>query len=97
MNDVAAFTWPAAGRQEHDVRQQVALLDISRCLAWSGTDCQVCYLKCPKRDQAMTLDGGRPTIVSSVCDGCGVCVEICRTVNDLGAIQLVLEPVSTER
>jgi len=88
MNDVAAFGWPAGGL-EHAVRQQVALLDVSRCLAWSGMDCQLCYLTCPKRDEAIMLERGRPVVVASACDGCGVCVEACRTVNDLGAIGLV--------
>lgn len=36
----------------------------------------------------MVLEGGRPTIVVSACDGCGVCVDVCRTVNDQGAIAL---------
>ena len=86
MHEVAAFARPASGGQERAVRRQVALLDVSRCLAWSGTDCQVCYLKCPKRDEAMMLEGARPIIVTSVCDGCGICVEVCRMVNDPGAI-----------
>ena len=89
MHDVSAFTWPASGGQERGARRQVALLDISRCLTWSGTDCQMCYLACPKRDQAMMLQGGRPIIVISVCDGCGVCIDACRAVNDLDTIQLV--------
>jgi MinD superfamily P-loop ATPase len=37
----------------------------------------------------MVLDGRKPTIVAEACDGCGVCVEACRAVNDLGAIRIV--------
>ena len=91
MNDVAAFTWPIADGPDRTVHQRVALLDVSRCLAWSGMDCQMCYLKCPKHHEAMTLEGGRLTIVTSGCDGCGICIDVCRTVNDLGAIRLVLD------
>ncbi|HAM42019.1 MAG: hypothetical protein A3I71_01175 [Omnitrophica WOR_2 bacterium RIFCSPLOWO2_02_FULL_63_16] len=69
--------------------QQIAIIDPARCLAWGGGACQTCYLRCPLRDEAMVLDGGKPTIVAQSCDGCGVCVEVCRTVNDLGAIRLV--------
>ena len=95
MHDVAVFTRPFADGQERVGRQRVALLDISRCLAWSGADCQACYLKCPKRDEAMRHEDGRPAIVTSVCDGCGICIDVCRTVNDLEAIQLV--DVTTNR
>ena len=77
--------------------QQIAVIDLANCLAWGGSACQTCYLQCPLRDEAMVLDGGKPTIVAQSCDGCGVCVEVCRTVNDLGAIRLVLEPASRER
>ncbi len=95
MHDVAAFAWSVADGQERAVRQRVALLDVSRCLAWSGTDCQICYLRCPKRDEAMRYEEGRPAIVTSVCDGCGICIDVCRAVNDLEAIQLV--DVTTSR
>ena len=69
--------------------QRVAVMDVSRCLAWGEGRCQLCYLRCPLRDRAMVLEAGRPVIVTSACDGCGVCVDACRTVNDLGAIQMV--------
>lgn len=75
-------------------RRALALMDIPRCLAWGGSPCQTCYLRCPLRDEAMVLDDGRPLIMASACDGCGVCIEACRTVNDAGAIRLVVEPVS---
>jgi Pyruvate/2-oxoacid:ferredoxin oxidoreductase delta subunit len=89
MNDVAAVTWPAADGPERAMRRQVALVDVSRCLAWSGTDCRMCYLHCPLRDEAIALDDGRPLVMASACNGCGVCVEACRTVNDVGAIHIV--------
>ena len=89
MSGVAALAWHASEEQERAAYHQIALLDISRCLAWSGTDCQTCYLACPKREKAMTIEAGKPAIVTSVCDGCGVCIGVCRSVNDLEAIQLV--------
>ena len=70
-------------------RRRVAILDVSRCLAWGEGNCQLCYLRCPLRDHAMVLEVGRPVVVTSACDGCGVCVNVCHTVNDLGAIQVV--------
>ena len=72
-----------------DATRRVAILDVSRCLAWGEGHCQLCYLRCPLRDHAMVLEAGRPVVVTSACDGCGVCVDVCRTVNDLGATQMV--------
>lgn len=69
-------------------KQRVAILDVSRCLAWGEGECQLCYLRCPLRDKAMLFDAGKPTIVASACDGCGICADVCRTANDLQAIQL---------
>ena len=81
--------------------RRLATIDVSRCLAWEVSlpaspdgsaqagECQLCYLRCPLRDEAIVLDGGKPTIVAQACDGCGVCVEACRAVNDLGAIHIV--------
>jgi len=69
--------------------QQIAVIDPARCLAWGGSACQTCYLQCPLRDEAIMFDGGKPTIVAQACDGCGVCVEACRAVNDLGAIHIM--------
>lgn len=95
VSDAAAFARPVADRQEHATLRRVALLDVSRCLAWAAVDCQLCYLTCPKRDEAIMLEGGRPTVVTSVCDGCGMCIDVCRNANDLEAIQLV--DVTTSR
>ena len=69
--------------------RRVAILNVSCCLAWGSGECQLCYLQCPLRDEAVVLNEGRPTIVSSSCNGCGVCVDVCRSVNDLSSIQLV--------
>lgn len=69
-------------------RRRLAVMDIARCLAWGEGSCQACYLRCPLRDEAILLEGGRPVIVASSCDGCGICEQACRTVNDLGAIRM---------
>lgn len=78
-------------RVEDDVPVQdlVAQVEISRCHAWSGLICQQCYLACPKRDQAIGMRDQKPVIISSVCDGCAMCVRACETVNDLTAIRMV--------
>lgn len=67
----------------------IARVEVLHCQAWSGLLCQQCYLACPKRDQAIEMRDQKPQIVVSVCDGCAMCLEACRTVNDLPAIRMV--------
>jgi Pyruvate/2-oxoacid:ferredoxin oxidoreductase delta subunit len=70
-------------------RRPVAVLDVSRCLAWSGVDCQLCHLRCPLREKAILLDSSRPVIVASACDGCGICVKACEAVNQPATIGII--------
>ncbi len=73
----------------------VACIDIAACLAWSDTACQICYLSCPKRDEAIQIWHEKPVIVASACDGCGKCVPACEAVNSSVAMKLVkfLSPI----
>lgn len=89
MTGIASASSPMSHEVESGSGRRLATMDVSRCLAWGASECQLCYLRCPLRDEAIVLDGGKPTIVASACDGCGVCVTACRTVNDLGAIHVV--------
>ena len=70
------------------IESKKALIDIERCLAWSGASCQFCYLACPLRDKAIEMIDQKPIVVASFCNGCGQCVTACRTVNDLPAIKI---------
>ncbi len=78
---------------KHDATEatgkQVAVLDITRCLAWGNFSCQLCYLVCPRREQAIELVDTKPVLKASGCDGCALCVPACATVNDLPAIKMV--------
>lgn len=69
--------------------KQVARVDITRCLAWSGANCQLCYLSCPLREQAIQIHDQKPVIIASSCNGCALCQQACQTVNDLIAIEMV--------
>ena len=89
MTDLRGLSSSVSGGWERTLPRRVAMLDVSRCLAWGGGSCQVCYLQCPLRDRAMVLEEGKPTVVASACDGCGICVEACCAVNDLGAMTRV--------
>ena len=72
-----------------DIGPRVARLDITRCLAWEGASCQLCYLACPYRDRALEMRDQKPVVIASVCDGCAMCVTACRTVNDFPALEIV--------
>lgn len=69
--------------------KKVARVDITRCLAWSGANCQLCYLACPIREQAIQIHDQKPVIIASSCDGCALCQQACQMVNDLIAIEMV--------
>jgi len=71
-----------------DTGLRAARLDITRCLAWGGASCQLCYLACPYRDRALEMCDQKPVVITSACDGCAMCVSACETVNDLSAIRL---------
>ena len=68
---------------------RTARLDVVRCIAWTGGPCQLCYLSCPRREEAIHIKDQKPLIDPAACDGCGMCETACRTVNDLPAITMV--------
>ena len=64
-------------------------VDISRCLAWGQMECQFCYLACPHRDKAIEMREHKPVIIAAGCDGCAMCVEACKTINNTPALEMV--------
>ena len=83
------FAFSPNGGETVSPQNLVAQVDVSRCHAWGGLICQQCYLACPKRDQAIEMRDQKPVIITSVCDGCAICVDACKIVNDLPAIRMV--------
>ena len=75
---------------EESSSKRIVRVDIERCLAWQGLNCQACYLACPIREKAITIFDTKPVIHAAFCDGCGKCEAACRTVNDIGAIEKVV-------
>lgn len=67
--------------------ERLLVLEPDRCAAWSGHDCRMCFVVCPHRGRALVFEAERPRVEASACDGCGVCIEACRTVNDLAALR----------
>jgi Pyruvate/2-oxoacid:ferredoxin oxidoreductase delta subunit len=46
------------------------------CLAWQGSFCSTCSERCPV-EGAIAVELGRPRVVESQCNGCGLCVQVC--------------------
>ena len=68
---------------------KIAQVDVGKCLAWSGMSCQLCYLSCPLREQALYMQDIKPVVNVTACDGCGYCVTACATVNDVCAMVIM--------
>ena len=71
-----------------DSRMGVAVLTgRDTCYAVAGTGCRACYLACPIKNAAITMErrqsNGRgyfePTVHASACTGCGKCEHACVT------------------
>ena len=76
------------------IKAKVVQLESEHCLAWGGGNCQFCYVVCPLRDKAITLDDQKPIVNILFCDGCAKCVTACRTVNDRPAIKMIYKSVT---
>jgi Pyruvate/2-oxoacid:ferredoxin oxidoreductase delta subunit len=83
------FAFSSDGGETVSPQNFVAQVEVLRCHAWGGLICQQCYLACPKRDRAIEMRDQKPIIITSICDGCAMCVSACETVNDLPAVQMV--------
>lgn len=71
------------------IRMGVATIHTSQCIAWGGQDCQLCFIKCPLRGDAIYQEDGKPVINAEKCVGCGVCEHACNTINSPCAIKTV--------
>ena len=60
---------PREGRMTVRVRPRL-------CLAWQGSFCSTCSERCPV-EGAISIESGRPRVVESRCNGCGLCVQVC--------------------
>lgn len=75
---------PVTGRD--DVRMGIAVVSHRACTAEEG--CHACVSKCPTEALSMDFDQLRLTVSTERCVGCGVCEQICKTVNDQRAIRV---------
>ncbi|MEO5376560.1 MAG: 4Fe-4S binding protein [Magnetococcus sp. DMHC-6] len=71
-----------------------AKIDPLRCLPFMGPECGACQGVCPVPG-ALAWQGARPTVVESVCVGCGMCREACVTApKSIHLVPIILEASS---
>lgn len=76
----------------------VAVVVKDACVAWDWMGCTLCHDRCPV-EGAITLDATkRPVVHADVCDGCGVCENVCPSASvrayDAGAAEKGIVVVS---
>ena len=69
-----------------EVRMGVATVSHRVCTAGQG--CHACVSKCPVEALSMDFDALRLVVAQERCVGCGMCEQICKTVNDRIAIKV---------
>ena len=75
---------PVAGREQ--IRMGLAVVSHSVCTAGQG--CHACASKCPTDALSMDFDRQRLVVTTERCVGCGLCEQVCQTVNDHVAIRV---------
>jgi len=68
------------------VRMGLAIVSHRACTAGQG--CHACASKCPTDALLMDFDTQRLGVRTERCVGCGLCEQVCRTVNDHVAIRV---------
>lgn len=75
---------PVGGRDKVNMGRAMVLH--RNCTAGQG--CNACVSRCPTTALEMKFDALRLTVIEERCVGCGVCEQVCRTVNDRIAIKV---------
>ena len=75
---------PVEGRAQ--IRMGLAAVSHRVCTAGQG--CHACASKCPTDALSMDFDRQRLVVTTERCVGCGLCEQVCRTVNDHVAIRV---------
>ncbi|MEF9476326.1 MAG: 4Fe-4S binding protein [Candidatus Mariimomonas ferrooxydans] len=75
---------------KEDVKMGKAYINNSNCMAWGAQFCEHCVRNCPVPG-ALYLDEAKPIVRRDRCVGCGICENVCNTVNQPLAIKVVPE------
>ncbi len=66
----------SAAAPRAEPQRRVAKILRAHCIASASMFCGTCVERCPVPG-AMRLGGGRPVVDKALCDGCGVCQQVC--------------------
>jgi ferredoxin-type protein NapG len=66
----------------------MGLAVVSHRVCTAGQGCHACASKCPTGALSMDFDSQRLMVATERCVGCGLCEQVCRTVNDRVAIRV---------
>ncbi|MBM4120442.1 MAG: 4Fe-4S dicluster domain-containing protein [Nitrospira sp.] len=69
-----------------DVRMGLAMVSHRLCTAGQG--CHACVSQCPTQALSTSFDSMQLKVAETRCVGCGICEQVCRTVNDKIAIRV---------
>jgi len=48
------------------------------CIAFDGHICRSCVNNCPFPEEAISINNdGKPVVNAEICNGCGICVQVC--------------------
>lgn len=67
---------------------RMGLASVSHRICTAGQGCHACASKCPTDALSMDFDTQRLVVAGERCVGCGLCEQVCRTVNDRVAIRV---------
>jgi ferredoxin-type protein NapG len=67
---------------------RMGLAVVSHRLCTAGQGCHACVSQCPTQALSMDFSEMRLEVTSSRCTGCGLCEQVCKTVNDKIAIRV---------
>lgn len=67
---------------------RMGLASVSHRICTAGQGCHACASKCPTDALSMDFGTQRLVVAAERCAGCGLCEQVCRTVNDRVAIRV---------
>lgn len=73
--------------RKEEVAMGKASIDEYSCMAYGAQFCEQCVRHCPVPG-AMYQDEGKPVVDREKCVGCGICENVCNTVNQPIAIRI---------
>lgn len=85
---VAACATEALVMPESRESVEMGLAVVSAQACTAGQGCHACVSQCPTQALALDFDEFRVTVSEARCVGCGICEQVCKTVNDRIAIRV---------